>query len=454
MRSGKSMACIDKACYQYGRGNIEGVIIVAPNGVHINWVRNEIPKWGWPDTDHAAFAWRTPERMDPEHIADLEALMEHDGMRWLAVNMEALKHPDNIAACRKFIETCHRKFMLIVSEAHHFGRPGAKRTYYCRSLARCARFVTIESGTPLLNSPLRAFSQYELLGKAALGFEKYSPFAEHYSITKLEERGGSRRKFPRVVGYQNLPELREKLAKWSSVVLRSEIHDMPELIHIDRPVIMSDLQRQAYLEMVAKNLLEIGGTEIVVPDAGARMQKLQQIVNGYCMKDGQIFTIDDNAPIYDALIEQVGGTLPGKSIVWCRYREDIRRCVAKLNYAGLPTLEFHGGVPTAQREPIRLEFQTSRTKHVLVGQPQAGGEGRDFSAADAVIYFSSLPNAIAISQSQERGTAIGGKSVAIVKLRTYGTVDDRNWQIVEGKFTMADTVSGRGLRDLLLATDV
>lgn len=456
MRSGKSMACIDKACYQYSRGNIEGVIIIAPNGVHENWIRNEVPRWAWPDVEHRGFAWRTPERMDPEHIAELDALLAHGGMKWLAVNMEALKHPDNRAYVNKFITACHRKFMVIVSEAHHFGRPGAKRTYFARSLSKCARFVTIESGTPLLNSILRAFSQYELLGKKALGFETYGKFAERYAITKLEERKGSRRKFPRVVGYQNTEELRERISKWSSVVLREEIQDMPPLLPpIDRPIIMSDLQRQAYLELVAKNLLEINGTEIVVPDAGARMQKLQQILNGYIMKDGTIHTIDADAPIYDALIEQVSGTLPGKTIVWCRFREDIRRCVAKLNHASLPTLEFHGGVPLAQREPIRLEFQNPKSrKVVLVGQPQAGGEGRDFSAADAIVYFSSLPNAIAVAQSQERGTKVGGMPTAIVRLRTYGTVDDRNWQIVEGKFTMADTVSGRGLRDLLLSTDV
>ena len=43
MRSGKSRAVIDVGCYQFKRGKIEGVIVVAPNGVHLNWQRNEIP---------------------------------------------------------------------------------------------------------------------------------------------------------------------------------------------------------------------------------------------------------------------------------------------------------------------------------------------------------------------------------------------------------------------------
>jgi SNF2 family DNA or RNA helicase len=192
---------------------------------------------------------------------------------------------------------------------------------------------------------------------------------------------------------------------------------------------------------------------VAAPDAGPRMMKLQQIVNGYLYDNGTAIEIDPDAPIYDAMLEQVGGTLPGKSIVWCRFREDIRRCAAKLKKAGYEVLEYHGGVPTEQREPVRLDFQNNPKKFVLL-MSSAGGEGKDFSAADAVIFFSSTPNAIHYQQAEERATEVAGRSVAIVRITTPGTVDDRNWEIVDGKVALADVVSGRGLRDLLLKTDI
>ena len=34
MRSGKSRGVIDVACYRFGKSDIEGVIVIAPNGVH------------------------------------------------------------------------------------------------------------------------------------------------------------------------------------------------------------------------------------------------------------------------------------------------------------------------------------------------------------------------------------------------------------------------------------
>jgi SNF2 family DNA or RNA helicase len=229
---------------------------------------------------------------------------------------------------------------------------------------------------------------------------------------------------------------------------------MPALIRTERIVAMSEKQRYSYLEMVSRHLVELGEDIVTAKDAGARVMKLQQILNGYIKNEDGIVEIDPDAPIYGALLDEVAGTLPGKSIVWCRYREDIRRACAVLRKNKFKVLEFHGGVPLGKREGIRVAFNTDPEWTVLVGQPGAGGEGRDFSEADAIIFFSSTPNAIHVAQAEERGTVKGGSSTTIVRIRTPGTVDDRNWQIADGKVTLADTVSGRGLRDLLMQTNV
>lgn len=464
MRTGKSNAAIKKTCYQHKHGRIEGALVIAPNGVHINWVKNEIPKWATPETHSAMFAWSTPKRADFDVQAKFEEFLEEPGLKWFAINMEALSHTDAQAAIRKFLASCHRKFHLIVSEAHHFGRPGAKRTHMARGLARHAAFRTVETGTAILNSPLRAFSIFEILEPGWSGFATYKPFVRHFAIYVPDTKPGAYRRKLKLLRYQNLDELRDKMAKFSSVVLRSDVEDMPPLLRTERPVVMADWQRRAYLEMVNKYCLELQNEPTIsAKDGGARFMKLQQILNGYIMdtSTGKIHSVDPDpkahpwsAPVYAALLEQIDGTLPGKSIVWCRFREDIRRIAKMLTFHGYKFLEYHGGVPTEQREPIRLQFQNDDEHIVMLGQPQAGGEGRDFSRADAVIFFSSNPNAIAYAQAEERGTAKGGKSVSIVRLTTPGTVDDRNWQIVDGKITLADTVSGTGLRDLLLQTDV
>jgi hypothetical protein len=455
MRSGKTKAILDKASFLFKHKEIEGVIILAPNGVHVNWVKNEIPKW---TKGAKAFAWSTPKRGDFPQIERFNQLLHYKGMKFFALNKEALNHPEAQAAIRKFMLSCHNKFLLTVDESHHFARPGAKRTRLARGLAKKAAYRQIATGTIIMNGPLRAFSQFEILQEGALGYDNYLAFKERYAITEQRGIPGRRRTREVITGYQNMDELRERMAQWSSVVVREDIHDMPELLHTERPVVMSDKQRLAYLEMVGRHIVEIGDNLVGAKDGGARVMKLHQIVNGYVVDSatGQIHTIDAEAPIYEAMLDEVGGTLPGKSIVWCRLREDVRRVVKYLEEHGYhgKVLTYFGETPMDEREPLRVQFNTDPNIFVLVGTLGTGGEGLDFSGADAVIFFSIPPNTLQVAQGEERATAVGGKTVTVVRITTPGTVVDRLWSIIDGNTTLADSVSGRGLRDLLRQTDV
>ena len=81
MRSGKSRAVIDVGCYQFKRRKIKGCIIVAPNGVHLNWARNEIPTWCSTEFTNPTFAWETPKRGFPEKEREWEQFLGAEGMR-------------------------------------------------------------------------------------------------------------------------------------------------------------------------------------------------------------------------------------------------------------------------------------------------------------------------------------------------------------------------------------
>jgi superfamily II DNA or RNA helicase len=231
---------------------------------------------------------------------------------------------------------------------------------------------------------------------------------------------------------------------------------MPELIRTERPVVMGDAQRKAYIQLVAQHLAEVSGDEVIVKDAGPRMMKPQQILSGYIADTAtkRILTIDEDAPIYDATLDEIEGTFPGKALVWCRYKEDCRRLAAKLRKKRKSVLEYWGDYPTDVREANRAKFLQPDDDSTMIGTPDCGGEGLDFSAADAVIFMSGNPNARMMAQAEERATVKGGKSVSVVRIRHYGTVDDRVWEIVDGNISLADTITGTGLRRLLEATDI
>ena len=67
---------------------------------------------------------------------------------------------------------------------------------------------------------------------------------------------------------------------------------------------------------------------------------------------------------------------------------------------------------------------------------------------------SSVPDAILNAQAEERATQVAGRRVTVVTFETPGTVDDRIREIIRNASTISDELAGRGLRDLLLRTDV
>lgn len=452
MRTGKSRVIVDSASALRDGGKIKGGIVFAPNGVHINWVRKQIPFHSWPGMSWEAQYWSSNfVRENPGLWSQrFKSLLNSSAdMRWLTVNSESLIMPKVQEAIKQFLSALHGDVMAIADESVDFRSPGSKRTKLARGLFKKLPYKRILDGTALMNSPLHAFSQFELLEPGALGFRTYEQFKAYHSVWR-QAKTKSGRYYPALDHYTNLETLRENIGDYASVVLREDCNDMPDLLPIEVVVEMSEPQKRAYLELIEKNLLEFeNGAEIDALEGGKRAIKFHQIVSGFVIDDfGDIQTIDDDPPILQELRRQVSDT--PKFIVWCRFREDIRRVAATLRDGmGLKIVEYHGGVPQGLRAENVDQFCNDPGTVGFVGQPQAGGRGLELPC-DAIIWYSSTYDAIIRNQANERGTVMGGRSVSIITLATPGTVHDDIIASAEQKVRIGDWTSGTGLRDKLL----
>lgn len=448
MRSGKSKVIVDTAFDRYEAGEIEGVLIEAPNGVHSNWIRREVPKHAW-HSRWRGLAWSSSMSDDPDYLDEVRKLLTGTPLKFFAVNAEALTVERCQKAVKAFLKHCHYKVLFVGDEAHGFGRPGARKTMRARGHAAKSSMRRILTGTSILNSPLHAYSQFELLKKGALGFDTYEDFQEHFAEYRREKsRGG--RVYPVLDHYKNLDELRDRIGRLSSVVLREEA-DMPPLLNVERPVQLSDKQVAAYDRMVDEWQAELDdGYVMDVLEGGARMMKLQQILGGWVNDEaGRPVNIDDKPPRLDAMWEQVEGS--DKAIIWCRFQEDVRRVTERLKKEGAKYVEYHGKVKAPDR--IRaLEVFQSRPRVHLVGTAGAGGQGLDLSAGDAIIWYGhEHGNAIMRAQGMERATEAGGKTITNVDIFSPGTIEET--VILPGfadKQEISDRVVGRDLRDALM----
>lgn len=454
MRTGKTRPIVESARRLHKAGKITGLLVIAPNGVHSQWVNREIPRW-MPEGIHASLAWRS-ESTKLKDTQDILADQRGLGLKCLALNVDALRVKRVQDLVRSFLKSngSGDQVMVVFDESHEFRKPGARKTRLARSLAKRCRYRRILTGTAALNSPLNLWSQFELLGECALGHKTFGAFQSYYAEFRQQRRRDGR-SYPQLVGYRRLDEMREWVGLWASVIPRSEA-DVPDVLRTERIVPLSNHQRKAYNDL-KKNVLKIaadGGDEIEVM---SHMMKLQQVLGGFIHVEEEIHSIDDNPPRLAALVEEVLGSEPCRVIVWCRFREDIRRCVAALNSAGVTTVEYHGGVSASNREAAVRDFQITKDwaaapSIAFVGQPQAAGQGLDLSAASTVIWYSHVYDAIVREQASARASVKGGDPVALVDLVAEDTLDSGMLELLDSKASLAEALTGKGLAALLAGT--
>lgn len=443
MRTGKTKVVIDTLGAWSEYKDLRSAIIVAPNGTHENWVRRELPKHAW--FDHIAHAWSSRRAGTVSHRTLVDNVVETPGLCILALGKESILS----AKVQDTIKRVLRRgpCALIVDESHHFGKPGAKQTRAARGLAKKCVMRRILSGTATGNSPLRLFSQFELLSPGALGFTRMGDFERRYAVLGEGYDPRSGRRYKRIDGYQNQDELQERIAQWASVVLRGDCEDLPDITVTRQYYSPSPLQIRAYNQLSDDYMAELdSGSVVEAVDSGTRLLRLQQVLSNFAVTDTyEVDAVDPAAnPRLDALID----VIDGPTIVWCRFREDLRRVSQRLASIGVKYVEYHGSVADADRRAALDRFMGGDAD-VFVGQPGCAGEGLDLSRADTIVWYSHVFDVVSRDQATERATKMGGESVHVVDLAAPDSVDEYILSNLQRKRSIADTVTGSELRDIL-----
>jgi SNF2 family DNA or RNA helicase len=314
-----------------------------------------------------------------------------------------------------------------------------------RSLARKSKVREILSGTMLTANPLAAWSQFEILEKGALGFDKYADFKWHYGVFETVEARG--RSFNKLVDFKNLPDLRERISKWTSVVLRSDT-DMPDLLFETVKFKGTPQQIALYEELRESFILDLETHSISVGERAPRLQKMQQVFSGFVNDDMKArHVIPGENPRLDATAHQCF-LAPGKFIVWCEFQADIDFVTKRLRADGMTVVEYHGRVSDSKKSANLKAFNSDPAIDGFVGHVQAGGRGLDISVASTIVYHSHTFKARMRAQSVERASKIGGGNIRVIDIVGPGP-DKYILKTTSKRIDINDAVAGRGLRTLL-----
>ena len=451
MGTGKSKVGIDSAAWLYARGKIDLLVVIAPNGVHRNWILREIPAHMPEWTNYRAAIWASGTTAgEKRELAKLEE-RGYNGLRVVAMNIEAFGQGMAGKAAKYLdgmLNSCLGRAMICIDESSKIKTPGVKRTKTLTTLGKRAAYRRIMTGTLITNGPLDAWAQMMFLDVRYLGYDNFWSFKHHFAEWKRELNRKTNKHYETLVCYRNMDELTEKIKAVSYRVTKEQCLDLPEKIFERRLVQMSPEQKRLYSDIKSKSLYELqqGDEAIAVSNVLTKLLRLQQVLGGFLPAEEYAPAIPIKGPNnrLAALMDIVEEALPdGKLIIWSRFRPELAAISDALaaEYGRKSVVQYHGGVDKHDRETSVDRFQNDETCLFFVGQPHSGGYGLTLTAAKTVIYYSNDFSLEARLQSEDRAHRIGqNDKVTYVDMECEKTIDSKIILALRSKKNVSDMV--------------
>lgn len=444
MGCGKSKVVLDTAAYLCEKKEIDGLLILAPNGVAGNWILDEIPTHlAVPCRSHS---WSTGSAATKWHAKEVKELLAHQGLAVLAMSYDAFRTHLGRRAAEAFLDK--RRCLYVCDESQRIKTPGAKRTISVVASGRRAAYKRILSGTPITNKPFDIYSQLKFLDEdfwVKRGFASYEAFKCHFGVWVSRVNGSTGGRFEQVVSFKNLTHLGDIVSEVGTRLLKTDVLDLPPKIYTKRYHDLSGEQRRVYDELRSEFIAELDGGTMTAPQMITRLLRLQQVTCGYAVDDlGEVRAFPENPRL--KLLAEVIEDLDGQAIIFARFRHDVSAICALL---GADAVRYDGETSEDERLAARRAFQAGTTRF-FVGNPAAAGVGLTLTAASTVIYFSNSFNLEDRLQSEDRAHRIGQtRAVTYIDLVANGTVDTRIVSTLRKKLDVASLVTGDAVREWL-----
>ena len=456
--TGKTWMLLADAEARFKRGEIDAVLVIAPNGVHVNWVVKEIPEHlGVPCT---ATFWLSGA--SKKHLASLTHQIDRSTMKGRvlaihAMNIDAINTKAGWSHAEAFIDAFGGdKVDMVIDESQIIKNPNSKRTPRVIALMHRCRVRRISSGTLVADSPLDLFSQYEALESGLLGTTSYRAFVSEFAevlpynsalVQDIIRRTGARGA-PQIVAknvdgtprFRNLDKLVALMrAAHTFRVTKEQCMDLPAKIYQTRYFELLPEQRRAYDHVLTERNWLKGDGEIDTYTALTVLAKLRQITSGFIIENGAATELAYSGPRLAALSD-ILEEYPGQMIIWAHFREEIRQIAELLADLKIPTREYHGGIKVVDRTTSINDFQSGRAR-VFLGNPPTGKTGITLTAAQTVVYYS---NDFALEprrQSEDRCHRKGtDHHVVYLDLVGRATVDEKIASALQSKKITADLI--------------
>jgi SNF2 family DNA or RNA helicase len=444
--TGKTKSVIDEVADLYEAGLVDGLVVIAPNGVHRNWVSDEIPAH-MPDRvlkKTLSHIWYSTDTK--AHRESFDATLNHKGLAVLVMSYNAVWTERGRKAWKSFL--IKRRCMYVLDESQRVKNPGAKWSKRILGSHAAAPYKRVLSGTPCANSPFDIYNQIRFLDPnvwVPYGIHNFAAFKQYFGMWETwSTRDGQ--SYPKCIAYRNLEILHQKMEEYGSRVTKDQVLDLPPKLYSKRYFDLTSEQRRLYRQLQDQCYAELTAGLLTAPLAIVRLVRFQQITCGYLPKSDDDQTLEEipggNPRL--ALLGELCDDLEQKAIIWCRFRRDVA-LISKLLGHGCVVAD--GSVAGEQRS-LNLDAFQKGDIQFLVGNPAAIGMGVTLHAAKTCIYYSNSFSLEQRLQSEDRAHRIGTTSpVEYIDLVAPGTVDVKIVEALRMKVDVSSQITGDTLKE-------
>lgn len=427
MGCGKTKVTLDITGLRYQAGEIDTLLVFAPAGVHAQWVEEQLQEHLPSDIEHVAFKMNASDRN--KGVDNFKAALRTTKLAIFALNIESLVSDVG----RKTIEeilTRRKNIFVVMDESSRIKNPKAASSKYAHRVADKCKYKAILNGSPVTKGAEDLWSQFSFLSKSILG-NNYYAYRNKYCVM-----GGWENK--KVVGYRNMEELQSVLDRYSSRVRKEDCFDLPEKIFIERPFELTPEQDKYYTDLKTQFMTELDNGEVwTVARAAERYMRLQQILDGFIMVDGETKRIPTNKT---AILEDILEQTDRKMVVWAKYYESLDIVSDLLRSKKIKFVEYSGRLNAKQKEEAKHAFKTDPDVRVIVAN-RSMDRGHNLTEGKISFWYTIPESLDSHDQSNDRFHRMGqDEEVYVIYAVTKDKVDRKALRTLQSRKDFATSL--------------
>lgn len=501
--TGKTLTSLLIAEAKYNAGEIDALLVIAPNGVHKQWAVEEIPKWL--SDVNTTVQWRKNKKL----------FFVEGALNIVCINIEQFSTKTKYLDYVEWVNS--HKAMIILDEATRIKNPKAIRTqrllYEFNHVVRRGKTIlssepktvarAILTGTPVTNGPFDVWSMFEFLQPGYFGINWYG-FQNKYGMFHAIQVNGrvirilinedawdqikacdSFEKANALYGvnlstydmiqqqdsyqgpFKNVEQLRDKMLEIAMFVKIEDCIDMPDRVYNRKLLDMSLEQARVYNELETYFIATYKDEKVEAKSKLTAYIRLQQIASGFVSSEqvpeeeiedpppNKIVWFDDLPKIDQLLVdceEVVGSTdnPTGQVIVVCHFSAEAEKIFDSLQAAG-----YHCCLQTGWKKVGSIDGFKQGKYSIMVANIRVISMGFNLQElCHHMIFYSNTFSLEDRIQVEARIYRAGQKQKCIyMDYVMKDTIDMKVYAALKQKKQLADYIRETSVKDMLTKRD-